>query len=54
MDLSNLSNEELFGVLLCGEKPLENITINDYVEEWNKRCAEGTNKDGNGYEVLVN
>ena len=54
MNLSNLSNEELFGVLLCGEKPLKNVTINDYVEEWNKRCAEGTNKDGNGYEVVVN
>lgn len=53
MNLTKLSNEELFGVLLCGEKPIENATIQDYAEEWNKRCDNGTNKDVNGYAVSV-
>lgn len=51
MDLSTLSNDELFGVLLCGSQPIENATVKDYAEEWNKRCANNTNKDGNGYAV---
>lgn len=51
MDIANLSNEDLFSVLLCGEKPLEPYTIQDYVIEWNKRCTEGTNKDGDGYAI---
>ena len=53
MDLTKLTNEELFGVLLCGESPIENTTIQDYVDEWNKRCKERTNKDGNGYAISV-
>lgn len=47
-DLSNLSREELFGVLLCGEKPKEGISLNEYMEEWNARVK----KEG-GYEVIV-
>ena len=47
-DLSNLSRDELFGVLLCGEKPKEGISLNEYMEEWNVRVE----KEG-GYEVTV-
>lgn len=47
-DLSNLSREELFGVLLCGEKPINGISLQEYVQEWNVRVA----KEG-GYEVNV-
>lgn len=47
-DLSNLSRNELFGVLLCGEKPKEGIGLNAYMEEWNARVK----KEG-GYEVIV-
>lgn len=47
-DLSNLSRDELFGVLLCGEKPKEGISLNEYMEEWNVRVK----KEG-GYEVTV-
>lgn len=53
MNLTKLTNEELFGVLLCGQAPIENATIQDYVDEWNKRCKSGTNKDGNGYAIPV-
>lgn len=48
IDLSNLSRDELFGVLLCGEKPKEGISLNEYIEEWNARVK----KEG-GYEVIV-
>ncbi len=51
MDISNLSNEDLFSVLLCGAEPIEPYNIQDYVVEWNKRCTEGTNKDGHGYSI---
>lgn len=51
MDISNLSNEDLFSVLLCGTEPLKPYNIQDYVTEWNKRCAEGTNEDGHGYSI---
>lgn len=47
-DLSNLSRDELFGVLLCGEKPKEGVSLNEYMEEWNIRVK----KEG-GYEVTV-
>lgn len=47
-DLSNLSRDELFGVLLCGEKPKEGISLNEYMEEWNARVK----KEGE-YEVIV-
>lgn len=47
-DLSNLSREELFGVLLYGEKPINGISLKEYVQEWNVRVA----KEG-GYEVDV-
>lgn len=43
MNISKLSNEELFSVLLCGEKPVDGFTMDDYVNEWNKRCDEGSN-----------
>lgn len=39
-DLSNLSRDELFGVLLCGEKPKEGISLNEYMEEWNVRVKK--------------
>lgn len=48
MELSKLPDEELFGVLLCGEAPKDGHTIQDYMEEWNKRCD-----DGMKYEVEV-
>lgn len=48
-----LTNEEMFKVLLCGEKPKGGYSIQDYVEEWNERCNNGTNKDGNGYAIEV-
>lgn len=51
MDISKLSNEDLFSVLLCGVEPIEPYNIQDYVVEWNKRCIEGNNKDGRGYSI---
>ena len=36
-----LSNEEIFKVLLCGEKSKGGYSIQDYVEEWNDRVANG-------------
>lgn len=51
MDISNLSNEDLFSVLLCGVEPIGPYTIKDYATEWNKRCTEETNKDGYGYSI---
>ena len=36
-----LSNEEIFDVLLCGGKPREGYAIQDYVDEWNDRVANG-------------
>ena len=37
-----LSNEEMFDVLLCGGKPRGyGYTIQDYVDEWNDRVANG-------------
>ena len=36
-----VTKEEIFKVLLCGEKPKGGYTIQDYVEEWNKRVADG-------------
>lgn len=47
-DLTNVSTEELFGVLLCGKEPIKGVTLQEYVEEWNSRVK----KDG-GYEVIV-
>ena len=39
-----LSNEELFDVLLCGGKPRGyDYSIQDYVDEWNERVANGEN-----------
>lgn len=46
--LSEVSREELFGVLLCGEKPKDGISIEEYMKEWNFRVE----KEG-GYEVDV-
>ena len=51
MDISELTNDDLFSVLLCGKEPLESYGYQDYVNEWNKRCVEGTNKDGDGYSI---
>ena len=51
MYISNLSNEDLFSVLLCGKESLEPYNIQDYAVEWSKRCVEGTNKDGRGYSI---
>lgn len=34
-----LSNEEIFDVLLYGGKPRGGYTIRDYVDEWNDRVA---------------
>lgn len=51
MDISNLSNDDLFSVLVCGGEPIEPYAIQDYVNEWNKRCSEECNKDGNGYSI---
>ena len=47
-NLSNMSSEELFDVLLCGKQPLEGTTLQECVKEWNRRI----DKDG-GYEVDV-
>lgn len=47
-NLSDMSREELFVVLLCGKQPLEGTTLQDYVNEWNARVE----KDG-GFEVDV-
>lgn len=46
--LSEESREELFDVLLGGNPPKDRITLQEYMEEWNKRV----DKEG-GYEVLV-
>ena len=35
----------------CCQKPIEQYSIHDYVDEWNKRCKEGINKDGHGYAL---
>lgn len=51
MCISDLSNDELFYVLLCDKEPVEPYNRQDYADEWNKRCAEWTNKDGNGYAI---
>lgn len=48
MSFPELTDNELFGVLLCGEKPMGGYTIEDYAEEWNKRCDNGMR-----YEVQV-
>lgn len=47
-NLSNMSREELFDVLLCGKQPVEGATLQEYAEEWNARVE----KYG-GYEVDV-
>ena len=47
-NLSNMTREELFDVLLCGKQPVEGATLQEYVEEWNARVE----KYG-GYEVDV-
>lgn len=37
-----LTNEEIFDVLLCGGKPRGyGYTVQDYVDEWNDRVANG-------------
>ena len=37
-----LSNEEIFDVLLCGGKTRGyGYTMQDYVDEWNERVANG-------------
>ena len=37
-----LTNDELFDVLLCGKKPRGyGYTIQDYVDEWNDRVTNG-------------
>ena len=37
-----LTNEEIFDVLLCGKKPRGyGYTIQDYVDEWNDRVTNG-------------
>ena len=36
-----LTDNEIFGVLMCGQKPIGGYTIQDYVDEWNKRVANG-------------
>lgn len=37
-----LTNEEIYNVLLCGDKPKGcGYTIQDYVDEWNDRVANG-------------
>ena len=47
-NLTNVSTEELFEVLLCGKEPIKGVTLQEYMEEWNSRIK----KDG-GYEVYV-
>ena len=41
MELSKLSDEELFCVLMCGEPPKDGYSIQDYVNEWNDRVDKG-------------
>ena len=37
-----LTDDELFDVLLCGKKPRGyGYSIQDYVDEWNERVANG-------------
>jgi len=48
MNILELTNEELFKVLLCGEKPKNGYAIDDYIKEWNNRCDNGMK-----YEVKV-
>lgn len=39
---TELSNEEIFHVLICGGKPRGyGYTIQDYIDEWNDRVANG-------------
>ena len=38
--LSELTRNELFAVLLCGERPKEGFTLNDYAKEWNLRVEQ--------------
>lgn len=46
--LSNVSTEELFGVLSCGKELIKGVTLLEYMKELNNRIE----KDG-GYEVIV-
>lgn len=46
--LSGVPREELFDVLLGGGSPKDGITLEEYVDKWNKRV----DKEG-GYEVVV-
>jgi hypothetical protein len=48
MDITEMTNGELFGVLLCREEPQYGYTLNDYVREWNRRYDNGMK-----YEVDV-
>lgn len=41
MHFPELTNGELFEVLMYGKKPSGGYTINDYVEEWNRRVEAG-------------
>lgn len=39
--LQELTKEEIFEVLLCGNQPKDGYTIKDYIKEWNERVAKG-------------
>ena len=49
-----LSDEEIFDVLLCGGKPRGyGYTIQDYVDEWNDRVAVRRHIVGGTYRTLI-
>lgn len=45
MDISKLSDNALYVVLAYGFKPIKPYSMQDYRDEWNKRCKKVTNKD---------
>jgi hypothetical protein len=48
INITEIADDELFSVLLCGCEPKYGYTVNDYAEEWNRRCDHGMQ-----YEVNV-
>jgi len=43
MGFPEFTDEEIYRVLICGEKPKGGYTIEEFVEEWNSRCEKGMN-----------
>ena len=48
MSFPELTDKELFDVLLCGKRPMSGYTIDDYIDEWNRRCDNGMK-----YEIKI-